>query len=498
MKSKLKMLTVGLLLLVLFVATGCSTELAEGTYTQEVTGYHGDMTVTTDIGASGEIENVAVGDNSETEGVGSVAIENIPTEIIENQSLDVDVVSGATITSDAIISGVAGALTEAGANLKDYNYTEEAETEEESWTIDTSTMPEKLETTGSVTITDAKKREVTIDLPISSYGVSTMDVIDYIIPLEGENAFDMLVASGQDGGGGIQKYSELYTDEVGDYMSHVGQISEHNAPFDVEMILAMDPDVLFVNTAMSAWNYALDIEDQLDEAGIKLVLINVPGKNLDTSVQDTMTILGQVFQEEEKADEVSEFMDTQYDLLASENLSEKTDQPTVYYEKSGYSEIYGSTATSASGWGLPIDIAGGDNIADAVLLDSAAASGSSSTLDPEYVLESDPDYIIMSGVNDGWLSILDDEKDFSWDILNRNGWNELQAVQNDHIYEFAHAESRSIFAFYPCLQMAKIFYPDEFEDVDPDAIMDEFFDRFMILDSDISDWMITSADLTSN
>ena len=36
--------------------------------------------------------------------------------------------------------------------------------------------------------------------------------------------------------------------------------------------------------------------------------------------------------------------------------------------------------------------------------------------------------------------------------------------------------------------MAKIFYPEEFADLNPEAQLDEFFDRFMLLDSDISTW----------
>ncbi len=71
----------------------------------------------------------------------------------------------------------------------------------------------------------------------------------------------------------------------------------------------------------------------------------------------------------------------------------------MYYEKSGYSEIYGSTSTSVSGWGSVIAYAGGDNIADAVLMESGAAKGGSNVLDPEYVLTANPDFVILSGVN---------------------------------------------------------------------------------------------------
>ncbi len=499
-------LLVSLVLVVVLSLTGCgqntqaqgtqaqgnadedaSTPLSQ-TYNGSAKGYKGEVPVTVEIGEDGSISNITVGSHQETDGIGSIAAEKIPHAIVESQSLDVDVVSGATVTSEAVIAAVANALESAGIDTSSFNYTPAVNLDEAVVEINLEAMPEKKEITETITITDAKGREVEIGLPISSYAISTMDVIDYIIPIKGEEAFHMLVGSGQDGGHGLNKYAKLYTPIVGNYMEHTGQISDHNAPFDLEMILAMQPDVLIANSAMAAHKYALEIEEQLTQAGIKIVLIDVPGKKLDSSVQQTMKILGQVFQEEEKAAEVSKFINQQYELIASKNLKEKSDRPTVYYEKSGYRDVFGSTSTSKSGWGLAVDIAGGKNIADELLLDTAAQGGSGNTLDPEFVLDSDPDFIVVSGINDGWLDSITEKQDCQFDIVNRNGWSNLKAVKNKDLYEFAHSTSRSIFAFYPALKMATIFYPEEFEGVNPEAVLDEFFDRFALVDSSISTW----------
>ena len=82
-----------------------------------------------------------------------------------------------------------------------------------------------------------------------------------------------------------------------------------------------------------------------------------------------------------------------------------------------------------------------------------------------------------------------------FDILKRTGWNRLKAVQNDQVYEMAHATSRSIFGFYAALKLAGIFYPAEFKGVDADAIMDEFFEKFMLVDSDITGWTYRSSEV---
>ena len=65
----------------------------------------------------------------------------------------------------------------------------------------------------------------------------------------------------------------------------------------------------------------------------------------------------------------------------------------------------------------------------------------------------------------------------SFDILNRNRWSNLQAVKNGNVYEFAHSTSRSIYTFYPTLKMAKLFYPEEFTNLDLEAVLQELFDR---------------------
>ncbi|MEW9122398.1 MAG: ABC transporter substrate-binding protein [Thermotaleaceae bacterium] len=462
-----------------------------GVYEGKATGYHGEINVEVALNEEGKITSIKVDENhNETKDIAAVPIEKIPEAIISSQSLSVDSISGATMTGNGIIAAVANALTSAGLDPSVYGFTDNTGDMDAVYELDMNSMPIKEAITETITITDVKGREVKLDLPISTYSISTMDVIDFIIPILGEDAFNKLVGSGQDGGGGLQGYAKLYTPIVGEYMKHVGQISDHNAPFDLEMILAMDPDVLIVNSAMGAHRYALEIESQLTEAGIPIVLIDVPGQAFTTSVQDTLRLLGQVFQKEERANEVASFIDTQYKLLASKNPSDRTNKPTVYYEKSGYSEVFGSTSSSISGWGTVIATAGGDNIADPILLETAGSKGSGNTLDPEYIIQADPDFIILSGSGAGWMDNFEGSTPSipNFDIVNRTGWNNLKAVKNQNVYELAHATSRSIFGFHATLKLASVFYPDEFKDVDTDKIIDEFFDRFMLVDSNVTGW----------
>ena len=87
----------------------------DGTYEAAGKGIGGDVPVTVTV-EGGVITDVTVGDNAETQGIGTNAIEQLPSAIVAaNGTAGVDGVSGATITSNAIFDAVNDCLTQAGA-----------------------------------------------------------------------------------------------------------------------------------------------------------------------------------------------------------------------------------------------------------------------------------------------------------------------------------------------------------------------------------------------
>lgn len=88
-----------------------------GTYTAVAKGNGGDVPVTVTF-SSDAIQKIEVGQNKETPGIGSVAIETLPKTIVDKQSLGVNGVSGASITSKAILAAVAACVKQAGGNVE--------------------------------------------------------------------------------------------------------------------------------------------------------------------------------------------------------------------------------------------------------------------------------------------------------------------------------------------------------------------------------------------
>ena len=89
-----------------------STAIKDGEYTATVDGQSGPMTVRTVV-ADGKIASVEVTENNETPSVAAAALETVPAKIVETNSVDVDGVTGATLTSGRIMKAVAECLTQA-------------------------------------------------------------------------------------------------------------------------------------------------------------------------------------------------------------------------------------------------------------------------------------------------------------------------------------------------------------------------------------------------
>ena len=113
MKKQLSMVTAALLLSVSALSLA---EYPAGTYEAVTTGHNAPITVQVTLGTDA-IEKVEVTNENETIGVGKVAIAKMTQRIVDEQSLACDVVTGASITSRAILRGAEDALTAAGVDV---------------------------------------------------------------------------------------------------------------------------------------------------------------------------------------------------------------------------------------------------------------------------------------------------------------------------------------------------------------------------------------------
>ncbi len=108
-----------LMLMLLTVCGLCSatpSQFIDGTYSGSAPGNGGVLTVEV-VFMADTIKSVRVVSQNETPSIAGPALERIPVAIVARQSLVVDTVSGATVTSRAIIGAVADAAAKAGGDV---------------------------------------------------------------------------------------------------------------------------------------------------------------------------------------------------------------------------------------------------------------------------------------------------------------------------------------------------------------------------------------------
>ena len=142
MKTMLSKLTSALLCLAMLL-TMCSFAMAEaGTYTgvgDSEIGGKGAIEVSVTVDENGVVTDIQVTKNGDTAGIADAAVEAMPSRIMAAQSANVDGVSGATMTSEAIKMAVLDAVTAAGLDTvkwSTYVATEAAKADDATYNTD--------------------------------------------------------------------------------------------------------------------------------------------------------------------------------------------------------------------------------------------------------------------------------------------------------------------------------------------------------------------------
>ena len=191
----------------------CSSKSGSGnTYTGTAEGKNGDVTVEV-VYEDDEIKSVTVTDQQETEGIADPALEQIPEAIVKAQTPNVDTVSGATVTSEAIINATKAALESAGVDVD---------------SMGTATPHENVPVTytaGTYTGTgEGYNGTVTLDVTFSEDGIEDIEVKESKETAHvGTVAYDILKedaieanGSGVDSVSGATFTSKAYKDALAD------------------------------------------------------------------------------------------------------------------------------------------------------------------------------------------------------------------------------------------------------------------------------------------
>jgi fumarate reductase flavoprotein subunit len=180
------------------------TPMKAGEYVVDVTGMHA-MKVKVTLSEK-TIEAVEVVSHSETQGVSDAALKEIPAMIVEKQSIGIDVVSGATRTSSAIIEAATKAIELAGGVAAEFDIAEvAAETADDARPpMGTKDLPSTWDMTYDVVVVGGGFAGLSAAYNASTQGASTL-LIDKM-PVLGGNS--------QINGGVYASYTSKIADDL--------------------------------------------------------------------------------------------------------------------------------------------------------------------------------------------------------------------------------------------------------------------------------------------
>ncbi|MDD2993084.1 MAG: flavocytochrome c [Pygmaiobacter sp.] len=217
---KKKILSAVLSLVMLFSLAGCGAQSASstagatykaGTYSATVQGHNAELTVTTEFDDN-SIVAVTIGDNAETQGIATPVLETFPGLIVDGQTLNIDAVSGATVSSKAVLEAVAQCVEQAGGDAEALKTKEKV----------VKTAGEPIEKTADVVVIGAGGAGLSAAVSASSTGSSVI-VIEKGAAVGGNT----LRAGGA--------YNAVDPERQGNVAIEDSQITE------LERILAVDP-----------------------------------------------------------------------------------------------------------------------------------------------------------------------------------------------------------------------------------------------------------------
>ena len=236
---------------------------------------------------------------------------------------------------------------------------------------------------------------------------------------------------------------------------------------DYEKVIELEPDIV-----ISGKSKVEATSEILKPAGIAVFSVDfVDIEKFDPE----LLILARLLGKDEKAEEFISWRQNHFDLIneGTEGIEPKV---RVYGE---WAHLEWATGGKTSGVHSVITTAGGYNIAG----DDVGYFG---YVDPEWVIVENPEVILLPawanilGLTGYYIDSHEDAEQVIDGVCNRVGLKETDAVNNGRVYVIdcgsVLTACRSIVAALYC---AKWFYPEQFEDLEPEEINREYFEEWL-------------------
>jgi iron complex transport system substrate-binding protein len=312
-----------------------------------------------------------------------------------------------------------------------------------------------------LTIFDSAGRTVTVNMPVNR-----------VVAFNNEQIETMRSIKAKDRIAGVGSYTK--DDEILSEFADYPNVGATKSP-NYEELIKLKPDVVLIYATFSMTE-AESIQNHLMDLNPDIRVIRLDSYKPESYVNETRQ-MGYLFDKRDEADEFLKFYQSWMDTIESRvDEIPEDEKPSVYYEnrKPYYS------AGNGTGHQQKIDLAGGRNI-------FSDLSGYKD-VDPEEVVNRNPEVIIRVDANfKGYDTTNATElQNIRNEIINRTELAKVDAIKNNKTYIISNQIIGNVRHFVGIGYMAKWLHPDLFSDLDPQAIHQEYLNKFQGLDSDLS------------
>ena len=313
---------------------------------------------------------------------------------------------------------------------------------------------------GELTVTDDVGREVTV-----------MGPVNRVVTFNTYNTEFFRAVGGQDVIVGMAADTNRLTNYWPGMDPKVIAGQNQREP-NYEAIVGLNPD-LVIFPRNGAWE---DAAEKMEPFGIPVVVITGWDVN---KLADNVTMIGDLLGKQDRASGLIA-MHAKYTNLIAERLA-GVEPRSIYLEKT----VNFTTSVPGSGWHDMLVQAGGLNIfGDIDIATQPESKGNRHQLDidPEAILARNPNIVIKQIGTDFVPPSQDEMGAAVAELKARPGWSELDAVQNDNIYVMSYYIAGGISKLIGKLYIVKWLYPELFEDMDPDAVAQEWIETYQGVD----------------
>lgn len=338
-----------------------------------------------------------------------------------------------------------------------------------------------------ITVKDVAGRSVAVEVPVKKVILGEGRQIYFLAALDKADPFGRVVGWRDD-------LAKADPDSFAAYKARYPAIAAlptfggmKEGTFDIEQAVTLKPDVILMNVDAKTATEEAGYIEKLAKVGIPLVYVDFREKPMENT-EPSMRLMGKLLGREAVAEDFVKFRADAIARVTDTIAKAAPKRPVVFMERAGGYSDDCCMSFGNENFGRMVELAGGVNMAKGII------PGTFGTVNPEQIIASDPDQVIITGgkweayVPGGkWVGLgpgadLAEARRKLENLAKRPGFTGVKAVKSGAVHAIWHQFYNNPYQFVAVQQIAKWLHPDLFRDLEPEATMKELHARFLPLD----------------